>query len=232
MKVFLNLLGIVVVIGLIFLISWDRKNIRWKAVGKAIIAQFVIAILLVKVPVGKMVVSAISDGVTAVINCGQNGLSFVFGSLADSSAPTGSIFIVQTLGNIIFVSALVSLLYYLGVLGFVVKWIGKAVGKLMGTTEVESFVAVANMFLGQTDSPILVSKYIGNLTDSEILVILVSGMGSIHPRRISCTWYPDGISSDRQRTGTGWKYPRCKNVTAADRACTVYHRRKDGQQGQ
>ena len=179
MKVFLNLLGIVVVIGLIFLISWDRKNIRWKAVGKAIIAQFVIAILLVKVPVGKMVVSAISDGVTAVINCGQNGLSFVFGSLADSSAPTGSIFIVQTLGNIIFVSALVSLLYYLGVLGFVVKWIGKAVGKLMGTTEVESFVAVANMFLGQTDSPILVSKYIGNLTDSEILVILVSGMGSM-----------------------------------------------------
>ena len=179
MKAFLNLLGIVVVIGLIFLISWDRKNIRWKAVGKAIIAQFVIAILLVKVPVGKMVVSAISDGVTAVINCGQNGLSFVFGSLADSSAPTGSIFIVQTLGNIIFVSALVSLLYYLGILGFVVKWIGKAVGKLMGTTEVESFVAVANMFLGQTDSPILVSKYIGNLTDSEILVILVSGMGSM-----------------------------------------------------
>lgn len=179
MKAFLNLLGIVVVIGLIFLISWDRKNIRWKAVGKAIIAQFVIAILLVKVPVGKMVVSAISDGVTAVINCGQNGLSFVFGSLADSSASTGSIFIVQTLGNIIFVSALVSLLYYLGILGFVVKWIGKAVGKLMGTTEVESFVAVANMFLGQTDSPILVSKYIGNLTDSEILVILVSGMGSM-----------------------------------------------------
>ena len=179
MKVFLNLLGIAVVIGLLFLISWDRKNIRWKAVGKAIIAQFIIAILLVKVPVGKMVVSAISDGVTAVINCGQNGLSFVFGSLADSSAPTGSIFIVQTLGNIIFVSALVSLLYYLGILGFVVKWIGKAVGKLMGTTEVESFVAVANMFLGQTDSPILVSKYIGNLTDSEILVILVSGMGSM-----------------------------------------------------
>lgn len=171
MKVFLNLLGIAVVIGLIFLISWDRKNIRWKAVGKAIIAQFIIAILLVKVPVGKMVVSAISDGVTAVINSGQNGLSFVFGSLADSSAPTGSIFVVQTLGNIIFVSALVSLLYYLGILGFVVKWIGKAVGKLMGTTEVESFVAVANMFLGQTDSPILVSKYIGNLTDSEIMVI-------------------------------------------------------------
>lgn len=179
MKFVLNLLGIVVVLGLVFLLSWDRKNIKWKAVLKAVIVQFIVAILLVKVPIGKKIVSVLSDGVTAVINCGQEGLSFVFGSLADSMASTGSIFIVQTLGNIIFVSALVSLLYYIGVLGFVVKWIGKAVGKIMGTTEVESFVAVANMFLGQTDSPILVSKYIGNMTDSEILVILVSGMGSM-----------------------------------------------------
>lgn len=179
MKILLNILGIAVVLGLAFLISWDRKNIKWKAVIKAVIVQFVIAVLLVKVPIGKTIVSVLSDGVTAVINCGQDGLSFVFGSLADSSAPAGSIFIVQTLGNIIFVSSLVSLLYYIGVLGFVVKWIGKAVGKLMGTTEVESFVAVANMFLGQTDSPILVSKYIKGLTDSEILVILVSGMGSM-----------------------------------------------------
>lgn len=179
MRYILNLLGIVVVLGLAVLLSWNRKEIKWKVVLKAIIVQFVLAILLVKVPIGKKIVSVLSDGVTAVINCGQDGLSFVFGSLADSSAPAGSIFIVQTLGNIIFVSALVSLLYYLGVLGFVVKWIGKAVGKIMGTTEVESFVATANMFLGQTDSPILISKYIGNMTDSEIMVILVSGMGSM-----------------------------------------------------
>lgn len=179
MKILLNVTGIAVVLGLAFLISWDRRHIRWKAVAKAMAVQFIIAVLLVKMPVGKNMISALSDGVTAVIACGWNGLSFVFGSLADGSAPTGSIFIIQTLGNIIFVSALVSLLYYIGVLGFVVKWIGKAVGKVMGTTEVESFVAVANMFLGQTDSPILVSKYISGLTDSEILVILVSGMGSM-----------------------------------------------------
>ena len=67
-------------------------------------------------------------------------LSFVFGSLADSTAATGSVFAIQVLGNIVFLSALVSLLYYIGILGFVVKWIGKAVGKLMGTSEVESFV--------------------------------------------------------------------------------------------
>lgn len=179
MKYILNLAGVLVVLGLAFLLSWNRKEIKWKTVIKAVIIQFVLAILLVKVPIGKKIVSLLSDGVTAVINCGQDGLSFVFGSLADSGAAAGSIFFVQTLGNIIFVSALVSLLYYIGVLGFIVKWIGKAVGKLMGTTEVESFVAVANMFLGQTDSPILVSKYIKSMTDSEIMVILVSGMGSM-----------------------------------------------------
>ncbi len=178
MKLLLNFIGIIVILGLIFLLSWDRKNSQWKTVLRAVVIQFVIALLLVKIPIGKTIVSVLSDGVTAVINCGQEGLSFVFGSLADS-ASLGGIFIVQTLGNIIFVSALVSLLYYVGVLGFVVKWIGKGVGKLMGTTEVESFVAVANMFLGQTDSPILVSKYIRSLTDSEIFVILVSGMGSM-----------------------------------------------------
>ena len=143
---------------------------------KAVIAQFLIAVILVKVPAGRYVVSRVSDAVTSVINCGQDGLSFVFGSLADS---TGSVFAIQVLGNIVFLSALVSFLYYIGILGFVVKWIGKAVGKLMGTSEVESFVAVANMFLGQTDSPILVSKYLGQMTDSEVMVVLVSGMGSM-----------------------------------------------------
>ena len=146
---------------------------------KAVIAQFLIAVILVKVPAGRYVVSKVSDAVTSVSNCGQDGLSFVFGSLADSTAAAGSVFAIQVLGNIVFLSALVSFLYYIGILGFVVKWIGKAVGKLMGTSEVESFVAVANMFLGQTDSPILVSKYLGQMTDSEVMVVLVSGMGSM-----------------------------------------------------
>lgn len=146
---------------------------------KAVIAQFLIAVILVKVPAGRYVVSKVSDAVTSVINCGQDGLSFVFGSLADSTAAAGSVFAIQVLGNIVFLSALVSFLYYIGILGFVVKWIGKAVGKLMGTSEVESFVAVANMFLGQTDSPILVSKYLGQMTDSDVMVVLVSGMGSM-----------------------------------------------------
>ena len=145
------------VLAIMYLISWKKKNISVKMLVKAVIAQFLIAVILVKVPAGRYVVSKVSDAVTSVINCGQDGLSFVFGSLADSTAAAGSVFAIQVLGNIVFLSALVSLLYYIGILGFVVKWIGKAVGKLMGTSEVESFVAVANMFLGQTDSPMPVA---------------------------------------------------------------------------
>lgn len=177
MKIVLNLIGIAVVLAICWLISWDRKSVPWKTVAKAFAAELVIALIIVKIPLGQKIVTLLSNGLTAVINCGNEGLTFVFGDLFDSSKM--SVFIVQSLGNIIFVSALVSVLYYLGAIGFIVKWIGKGVGKLMGTTEVESFVAVANMFLGHTDSPILVSKYLKDLTESEIFVILVSGMGSM-----------------------------------------------------
>lgn len=177
MKLILNLVGIVVVLAICWLFSWNRSAVKWKVVAKALLIELIIAIAVVKVPIGKKIITVMSDALITVINCGGEGLSFVFGDLFDASKL--SVFIVQSLGNIIFVSALVGALYYLGVIGFVVKWIGKAVGKIMGTTEVESFVAVANMFLGHTDSPILVGKYLKNLTDSEIFVILVSGMGSI-----------------------------------------------------
>ncbi|HEQ6372077.1 TPA: NupC/NupG family nucleoside CNT transporter, partial [Streptococcus pyogenes] len=164
---------------IVYAISFNRKSVSLSLIGKALIVQFIIALILVRIPLGQQIVSVVSTGVTSVINCGQAGLNFVFGSLADSGAKTGFIFAIQTLGNIVFLSALVSLLYYVGILGFVVKWIGKGVGKIMKSSEVESFVAVANMFLGQTDSPILVSKYLGRMTDSEIMVVLVSGMGSM-----------------------------------------------------
>lgn len=179
MQFIYSIIGILLVLGIVYAISFNRKSVSLSLIGKALIVQFIIALILVRIPLGQQVVSVVSTGVTKVINCGQAGLNFVFGSLADSGTKTGFIFAIQTLGNIVFLSALVSLLYYVGILGFVVKWIGKGVGKIMKSSEVESFVAVANMFLGQTDSPILVSKYLGRMTDSEIMVVLVSGMGSM-----------------------------------------------------
>ena len=179
MKILLNLLGIVLVFAISWLVSYDKKAIKWKSIGIMLAVEFIIAFIIVKVPLGQKVVTLLSDGITAVINCGNEGLAFVFGDLFTGGSTGMFVFIVQSLGNIIFVSSLVSALSYLGVIGFVIKWIGKAVGKVTKTSEVETFVAVANMFLGHTDSPILVAKYLPNLTDSEIFVILVSGMGSM-----------------------------------------------------
>ena len=179
MKILFNILGIVLVFAICWLLSYNRKAIKWKSIVVMLAVELIIAFVIVKVPVGQMAVTLLSNAITAVINCGNEGLSFVFGDLFTGGTTGMYIFIVQSLGNIIFVSSLVSALYYLGVIGFVVKWIGKAVGLVTKTSEVETFVAVANMFLGHTDSPILVAKYLPNLTDSEIFVILVSGMGSM-----------------------------------------------------
>ena len=177
MKSIINLIGILCILIICWLISEERREVKWKNVGKALILEFVIALLVVKIPFGQRIITLMSNALTAVIDCGNEGLSFVFGDLFDRSKM--SVFIIQSLGNIIFVSALVNVLYYLGIIGFIVKWIGRLIGRIIGTTEVESFVAVANMFLGHTESPILVAKYLKNLTDSEIFVILVSGMGSM-----------------------------------------------------
>ncbi len=179
MRAIVNILGIVIIMAALFLISKDRKAIKKSIIIKAVITQFIIAFLLVKFPLGKLVVSKVSDVVTRVLDYGKDGISFVFGSLGFAGAPTGFIFATQVLGNIVFLSSLVGALYYLGILGFIVKVIGKGVGKVLGTSQVESFVAVANMFLGQTESPILISKYLGVMTESEIMVVLVSGMGSM-----------------------------------------------------
>ena len=116
-----NILGLVVTTALCWLLSWNKKDVKWMTVVKAIIAEFVIAFIIVKVPIGAKALMALSNGITALLNCGADGLDFVFGSLWTGDA--GYIFIVQSLGGIIFVSSLVSVLYYLGVIGFIVKWI-------------------------------------------------------------------------------------------------------------
>ena len=179
MTILLNTLGIVVLLSGLYLFSENKKNINKKMILKALVIQFIIAFILVKFPLGQMALEKVSDFVTNILSYGSEGLDFVFGSLADGGAPTGVVFGIQVLGNIIFISALVGALYYIGVIGAVVKVIGGAIGKILGTSKVESFVAVANMFLGQTESPILVSKYLKYMTKSEIMLVLISGMGSM-----------------------------------------------------
>lgn len=177
MTLLLNMIGIIVVIFGLYLFSENKDKVDKKLIAKALLVQFVLAFLLVKFPLGQKVIKVVSDFVTNVLNYGFEGVSFVFGSLADGSV--GDIFAISVLANIVFTAALVGALYYLGVINFVVKLVGGAIQKLFGTSKVESFVAVANMFLSQTESPILVSKYLHTMTRSELLLLLVSGMGSM-----------------------------------------------------
>lgn len=177
MTLLLNILGIIVVICGLYLFSENKDKVDKKLIAKALLAQFVLVFLLVKFPLGQNIIRVVSDFVTNVLSYGFEGVAFVFGALTDDSA--GYIFAISVLANIVFTAALVAALYYLGVINFIVKLIGGTIQKLFGTSKVESFVAVANMFLSQTESPILVSRYLPTMTRSELLILLISGMGSM-----------------------------------------------------
>ena len=179
MNAILNIAGIIAILGLMYALSNNRKAIDKKLILKALAAQFIIAFICVKFPAGIFVVEQISNAVSSVLSYAKDGLTFVFGGLADPSTAPGFIFIVSVLGNIIFIGALVSVLFYTGVLSFVIKNLGKLVNKVIGTSHTESFICVGNIFLGQTESPLLVSKYLSSMTNSEIMMILISGMGSM-----------------------------------------------------
>lgn len=177
MRLLLNILGIIVVIFGLYLFSENKDKVDKKLIVKVLLVQFLLAFLLVKFPLGQEVIKVVSDFVTNVLSYGFEGVAFVFGSLTDDNA--GYIFAISVLANIVFTAALVAALYYLGVINFIVKLIGGTIQKLFGTSKVESFVAVANMFLSQTESPILVSRYLSTMTRSELLILLISGMGSM-----------------------------------------------------
>lgn len=179
MSLILNIAGIAIIIAIMFALSNNRAAINKKMIAKALGVQFLIAFIVVKFPAGVFVVEQISNGISKVIGYAKDGLLFVFGGLADPSTAPGFIFIVSVLGNIIFIGALVSLLFYSGILTFVIKYLGRAIGKVIGTSSTESFICVGNIFLGQTESPLLVSKYLPIMTKSEIMMILISGMGSM-----------------------------------------------------
>lgn len=179
MNAILNVVGIAAILGLMYALSSNRKAIDKKLVIKALAVQFVITFICVKFPAGIFVIEQISNAVAQVLSYAKDGLAFVFGGLADPSTAPGFIFIVSVLGNIIFIGALVSVLFYTGVLSFVIKHLGKLINRFIGTSNTESFICVGNIFLGQTESPLLVSKYLMSMTKSEIMMVLISGMGSM-----------------------------------------------------
>ncbi|NNM21795.1 MAG: NupC/NupG family nucleoside CNT transporter [Gammaproteobacteria bacterium] len=172
----ISLVGIAAIIGIAVLFSSNRRAIRLRVVGAAFALQAVVGAFVLFVPAGKAIIQKLSDGVQAIINYSDAGITMVFGNLASIE---GFSFAVRVLPLVIFFSSLMSVLYHLRVMQFFVKMIGGAIQWIIGTRSVESLNAAANIFVGQTESPLVVKPYLRNLTDIQVFTIMVSGLASI-----------------------------------------------------
>ncbi|NQY36407.1 MAG: NupC/NupG family nucleoside CNT transporter [Alteromonadaceae bacterium] len=177
-----GLLGMGVLLGIAFLLSRHRKDINYRTVGFAFALQLLIGAFVLYIPFGKDVLLAISNGVQGVIDSAKVGITFLFGGLGSDemySNGVGFVFAVRVLPVIIFFSSLISVLYYLGVMQFVINIIGGGLQKLLRTSKPESLSATANIFVGQTEAPLVIRPYISKMSQSELFAIMVGGLASV-----------------------------------------------------
>lgn len=174
---FIGILGIIVILGIAVLFSTNRKAINLRIVGAAFALQVVIAAIVVYSDAGKTLIEKMSAGVQHVMNYSREGIEFVFGGLATD----GSIwsFAVNVLPIIIFFSALTTVLYHLRIMQPVVKLIGRGLRFVIGTKSVESVNAAANIFIGQTEAPLVIRPFLKGLTEPQMFAIMVSGLASV-----------------------------------------------------
>ena len=174
----IGIFGIIVLLGIAYLLSENKKKINWKLVATALGLQVAFALLILKVPAGKAFFEWISGGITSLLGFASEGTNFLFGSLTNQEIH-GNIFVFTALPTIIFFSALMGILYYLGIMQAIVKFIAKGICKLLGTSGAETLSAVGNIFLGQTEAPLLVKPYINKMTKSEITTVMIGGMATV-----------------------------------------------------
>jgi concentrative nucleoside transporter, CNT family len=170
--------GIAAILAIAVLFSTNRRGIRLRVVGAAFALQIAMAFLALSLPAGRAVLEAMSGGVQAIINYSAAGIAMVFGPLADTDK-VGFSFALNVLPIIIFFSALMSVLYHVGVMQRIVAWAGGALRFVIGTGRVESLVAAANVFLGQTEAPLVVKPYIRGLTQPQLFTVMTTGMASV-----------------------------------------------------
>jgi CNT family concentrative nucleoside transporter len=175
----IGLLGIVVILGIALLISGNRKGINLRIVGAAFALQAVIAIFVIYSESGKSMIKSLSFGVQNVMNYSRAGSEFLFGGLAVEGGNPLFSFAIGVLPVIIFFSALMSVLYHMKIMQLVVKFIGGGLRWIIGTRAVESLNAAANIFIGQTESPLVVRPYLKGLTEPQLFAIMVSGVASV-----------------------------------------------------
>ncbi len=184
MQLLMSLVGMAVLIFIAVLFSSDRRAIKLRTVVGAFIIQVLIGALVLYVPVGRKILLAMSDGVASVIGYGQKGMDFIFGGLVSDKmfevfGGGGFVFALRVLPVIVFFSSLIAVLYYLGIMQLVIKILGGGLQKLLGTSRTESLSATANIFVGQTEAPLVVRPYISGMTNSELFAVMCGGLASV-----------------------------------------------------
>ena len=175
---YIGILGIVVLLGIAYAFSSNRKAINLRVVGAAFALQAVIAAFVLYFDAGRAAIRGLSTGVLAIIGFSKAGIDMVFGPLADTEI-IGFSFAINILPIIIFFAALMSVLYHLRIMEWLVKIVGGALHKIIGTGAIESMNAAANIFVGQTEAPLVVKPYLKNLTEPQFFAVMVSGLASI-----------------------------------------------------
>ncbi len=177
-RLVIGLIGIFVILAIAYALSSNRKHIRLRVVGAAFAMQVGIAVLVLYVPAGRVVIAAMSQGVSNLLGYAKAGIDFLFGPLA-SPEIGGNSFALAALPVIIFFASLISILYYLGIMQLIVKWVGGAIQKVTGISKVESLCAAANIFVGQSESPLVIRPYLAALTPAQLFLVMASGMAGV-----------------------------------------------------
>ncbi|AHK19797.1 NupC/NupG family nucleoside CNT transporter [Yersinia similis] len=180
----MSLVGMAVLILIAVLLSSNARAINLRTVIGAFIIQVVIGALVLYVPVGRRILGGMSEGVANVIAYGNEGISFIFGGLVSDKmfevfGGGGFVFALRVLPVIVFFSSLIAVLYYLGIMQIVIKVLGGGLQKLLGTSRTESLSATANIFVGQTEAPLVVRPYIATMTQSELFAVMCGGLASV-----------------------------------------------------
>ena len=174
----IGLVGIVVILAIAVAFSSNRKAINLRVVGAAFGLQVLIAAFVLYFDAGRATIDTLSGAVLKVIGYSKAGIDMVFGPLADTEI-VGFSFAINVLPIIIFFSALMSVQYYLRIMEWIVRLVGGFLHKVIGTGAVESMNAAANVFVGQTEAPLVVRPYLKNLTEPQMFAVMVSGLASI-----------------------------------------------------
>jgi concentrative nucleoside transporter, CNT family len=178
MQILMSLGGMALIIAIAILLSSNRRAIRPRVVLSAFALQAGLAALVLYVPWGKDALDAASQGVSNLLGYSKAGTDFLFGDLAKPEIG-GKSFAIAALPVIVFFAALISILYYLGIMQYVIRWVGGGLQKITGISKVESLCAASNIFVGQSESPLVIRPYLAGLTPSQLFCVMTVGMAGV-----------------------------------------------------